>query len=82
MLLGSPNTSILRKHLFKCFDENDIFQIEYQSWFQTDRCTIASKTVNVHKFMDILGEKLMKLKTHGFFTKKQSLFVNNVKSNL
>ena len=28
--LDCPNTSILRKHLLKCFDENDIFQIEYQ----------------------------------------------------
>ena len=80
--LDCPNTSILRKHLLKCFDENDIFQIEYQSWFQTDRCTIASKTVNVHEFMEILVEKLMKLKIHDFFTKKQSLFVNNVKSYL
>ena len=32
--------------------------------------------------MDILGEKLMKLKTREFFAKKQLLFVNNVKSNL
>ena len=31
--LDCPKTSILRKHLLKCFDENDIFQIEYQSWF-------------------------------------------------
>ena len=80
--LDCPNTSVLQKHLLKCFDENDIFHIEYQSWFQTDRCTIASKTVNVHEFMDILGKKLMKLKTHDFFAKKQSLIVNNVKSNL
>ena len=53
--LDCPNTSILRKHLLQCFDENDIFQIEYQSWFQTDRYTIDSKTVYVHEFMDILG---------------------------
>lgn len=80
--LDCPNMSIFRKHLLECFVKNDIFEIDYQSWFQTDRCTIASKTVNVHEFMDILGEKLMKLKTHDFFAKQQSLFVSNVKSNL
>ena len=42
----------------------------------------SPKTVNVHKIMDILGDNLMKLKTHDFVAKKQSLFVNNVKSNL
>ena len=81
-LFGLPQYVYITKHLLKCFDKNDIFQIEYQSWFQTDRCTIASKTVNVHEFMDILGEKVMKLKTHDFFAKKQSFFVNNVKSNV
>lgn len=80
--LECPNMSILRKHLLECFAKNDIFQVEYDSWFQTDRCTIASKTVSVDEFMDILGEKLMKLKTHDFFAKSQSVFVKDLKGNL
>ena len=58
--------NILRKHLLKCFDENDIFEIEYQSWFQTDRCTIPSKTINVHEFIDTGGE-INEIKNSRFF---------------
>lgn len=80
--LDCPNMSILREHLLEYFNKSNIFEIQYESWFQTDRCTIASKTVNVHEFMDILGEKFIKFKSHDFFVKKQSLFVNDLKKNL
>ena len=80
--LDCPNMSKLRKHLLECFKNNDILEIKYQSWFQTDRCTIAWKTENIYEYLDNLGEKLMKLKTHDFFAKKQYLFAENLKKNL
>ena len=80
--LDCPNMSKLRPHLLECLEMKDIFEIEYESWFQTDRYTIASKTVRIHEFMDILGEKLSKLKTHDFFAKKQFIFTNDLKENL
>lgn len=80
--LDCPNTSTLREHLLECFDKNNIFEIRFESWFQTDRCTIGSKSENVYDFLNTLGDILMKLKTHDFFAKKQSLYVNNLKENL
>ena len=80
--LDCPNMKKLRKHLIECLENNEIFQIKYESWFQTDRCTIASKTVSYYEFMDILGDKLMKLKTHDFFAKKQFIFTDTLKKNL
>ena len=80
--LDCPNMSVLRKHLLECFERNDIFQIQYESWLQTDRCTIVSTTINVYEFMNILGEKLIKFKTHDFFAREQYLFLSDLKKNL
>ena len=72
--LDCPNMSKLRKHLLECLKNNGILEINCQSWFQTHRCTIASKTENIYKYLDNLGDKLMKLKTHDFFAKKTISF--------
>lgn len=80
--LDCPNMSGLRKHLLECFERKNILQIEYESWLQTDRCTIASKSVSIYEYMDILGDKLMKFKTHDFLARKQFIFTNELKKNL
>lgn len=80
--LNCPNTPILREYLLECFDKNDIFERQFESWFQTDRCTVGSKRENVYDFLNILDEKLMKLKTHDFVAKEQSRYLNNLKGNL
>ena len=80
--LDCPNMVLLRKHLLECLKEMNIFEIQFESWFQTDRCTIGSKTVNIYEFLNILGEKLLKLKTHDFFARKQFIFSDQLKQNL
>lgn len=80
--LDCPNTNNLKEALLTSFNENDFHEITFDSWMQTDRCTIVSQTMNTHEFLDLLGEKLMKLKTHDYVARQQSQFVSILKKNL
>ena len=80
--LDCPNMRKLRKHLLECFNSKNISEIKYESWFQSDRSTIGSKTVNIYEFMNVLGDKLIKLKTHDYFAREQFIFVEELKKSL
>ena len=61
---------------------SNLQEIKYESWKQTDRCSIISETIKVSSFLEILKDKLIKLKTHDFFAKQRAMFIRNLKENL
>lgn len=67
--LDCPNTTRIKELLLKIFDDNDIYDVSFETWMQTDRCTIVSRTMNTHEYLELLGNNLIKLKTHDFFAK-------------
>lgn len=80
--LRCPNFDALKKTLLDFLEATNISEIKYDTWTQTDRCTITLKNVQIYEYLDLLCEKLMKLKTHDFFAKRQSEFVKKLKSDL
>ena len=76
------NFSNLQEIMMKSFKNHGIQEIKYESWKQTDRCSIIFETIKVSSFLEILKDKLIKLKTHDFFAKQQALFIRNLKENL
>ena len=59
--------------MMKSFKNHGIQEIKYESWKQMDRYSIIFETIKVSSFLEILKDKLIKLKTHDFFAKQQAL---------
>ncbi|KAJ8685076.1 hypothetical protein QAD02_020869 [Eretmocerus hayati] len=72
----------MRNSLLDKFEENDISVIKIETWTHTDRCSIVTESSNTHEFLDLLCERLMKLKTHDFIARQQSAFLKELKINL
>lgn len=73
---------VLKNELREIFNENDIDEIQYQQWRNTDRSTMVTEIISTDEFIDSLCDKILKLKTHHFVSKQQSAYVNWKKNNL
>lgn len=77
-----PGTKEIKEILIELFDEYDINEIKFDSWLQTDRCTLKTILMTADEFDNDFCQRLEKLKTHDFIAKQQSLFVKNLKEKL
>ncbi|KAL7298729.1 hypothetical protein TKK_0008483 [Trichogramma kaykai] len=78
--LDCQTAADLQKQLNTIFSDNHIHEITFYNWLHTDRCNITSQTLNVHEFSELLSEKLIKLKTHEYFSENQ--YFKTLKENL
>ncbi|KAJ8683491.1 hypothetical protein QAD02_019283 [Eretmocerus hayati] len=79
--LNCSNPRPMRNFLLDKFEENDISVIKFETWTHTDRCSIVTESLNTDEFLDLLSERLMKLKTRDFIARQQSAFVKELKIN-
>ncbi len=77
-----PDTDVLRNMLSELFDENNIETLTYKQWTSTDRSTLETVVETVEEFLDTLIDSLVKLHTHSFIAKQQTLFLNNLKATI
>lgn len=80
--LDCPNTAVLKEILLQSFNDNNIYNVKFETWMQTDRCSIVTQSVDTYEYLNLLDDKLMKLKTHDFFARKQSVFIHDLKKKL
>lgn len=77
-----PGESKVEENLIKYFEENEIDEIKFDSWTQTDRCALNTIILSTDDFVNELCQKLMKLKSHHFIAKEQSSFMKSLKNSL
>jgi hypothetical protein len=79
-----PKIESLREILQKTFSENDMLNIEYKQWISRDgsRCSLETIYKPIELFLDEFLSSLNCLVTHHYISKKQSEYLQKVKSNL
>ncbi len=56
--------------------------VRFKQWESTDRNILLDKELPLNEFINLLVEKVDKLTTHHFISKKQSKFIKELKENL
>ncbi|KAJ8671084.1 hypothetical protein QAD02_002343 [Eretmocerus hayati] len=77
-----PTIESFKKNLLSLFDQSHMTHVKFQSWTTTDRCSLQTRIVPYHDYVDELAALLLKLKTHSFTAKKQSSFFQFLKESL
>ncbi|KAJ8670825.1 hypothetical protein QAD02_002084 [Eretmocerus hayati] len=69
-----PTIESFKKNLLNLFDQSNMTHVKFQSWTTTDRCSLQTRIVLYHDYVDELAVLFLELKTHFFTAKKQSSF--------
>ena len=80
--LVCPGKEPLKDMLTKCFEENDVDEVEFKQWVSTDRSKLETMVQPIDDFIDTFLEKLDNLRRHDFIAKQQSNFLNERKETL
>ena len=80
--LVCPGKEPLKDMLTKCFEENDVDEVEFKQWVSTDRSKLETMVQPIDDFIDTFLEKLDNLRRHDFIAKQQSIFLNERKETL
>ena len=70
-----PGKEPLRQMLERCFNEEEIEEIESKQWTATDRSTLQTIVQSTDEFTESLLDKLETLRRHGFIAKQQSRYL-------
>lgn len=79
---NSLSESSFKDRLIKYFEDNEIDEVKFESWTQTDRCSLSIIVMSADDFAHEFCQKIMKLKSHGFIAKEQLLFLKRLKDSL
>ena len=80
-----PSLDILESHLIHLFRSNDYDEnslVKYREWLQTDTTDLHIHNIELLEFINILINKLDKIKAHYFITQFQSSYLKSIKDNL
>ena len=80
-----PSLDILESYLINLFRSNDYDEnslVKYREWLQTDRTDLHMHNIELLEFINILMNKLDKIKAHYFIIKSQSSYLKSIKDNL
>ena len=77
-----PGKEPLKDMLTRCFEENDVDEVEFKQWVSTDRSKLETMVQPIGDFIDTFLEKLDNLRRHDFIAKQQSHFLNEQKETL
>ena len=76
-----PGITKIKENLLQFFDEEDLNEVTFDSWQQTDRCTFLTLIMNADDYVNELCEGLVKLRTHNFLTKEQTSFFKSLETS-
>jgi len=74
LCLSCPGKDRLKSHLSAILEDNNIENIKYQVWQQTDRSTLRTEVSESEVFVEELCNRILALKPHSFIAKEQSVF--------
>ena len=77
-----PGTTFIKENLIKSFDGEYMEEIKFESWLQSERCTLKTMILNVDDFVEEMCTGLLNLRTHDFLVKAQWSFFKDLKINL
>lgn len=77
-----PGIEKLRDRLTNLIDDQMIDTIVYKQWISVDRTNLETLSKSADEFLDVLCDKLEKLKCHSFIASQQSAFQSELKEKL
>ena len=77
-----PGKQPLREMLLKCYEDNDVDEVEFKQWTSTDRSKLETMVEPIEDFVEAFIEKLYTLKRHDFIAKQQSQYLCKRKEGL
>lgn len=77
-----PGVKKLKNFLGKILEDAMILEVKYALWTDTDRSSLVSVVSTVDAYIEVLCNKMLKLKSHSYVAKKQSDFIKHKKENL
>lgn len=77
-----PGVKKIRNNLIQALKEENLEEVKFDSWVETDRCNLKTLCMDLDDFAKEFCKELLKLRTHDFLTKEQALFFKNLKTNL
>ena len=72
----------LRESLHDFFIDQDIFEIEFNSWITTDRANLEKRKLSTEDFTEELFERLKKLQIHAYIACCQSQSYQDAKDSV
>ena len=82
VMCKEKDITYLKDKITQKFESEDVEDIKFPQWENTDRSMLIYKTMNSSEFVDYLFRHLKQLKAHSFIAKKQSSFLDFKKENL
>ncbi|XP_017470011.1 PREDICTED: uncharacterized protein LOC108378244 [Rhagoletis zephyria] len=77
-----PGTTFIKENLVKSFDREFVEEVKFESWLQSERCTLKTVILSVDDFVEEICTGLVNLRTHDFLVKEQRSFFENLKIHL
>ena len=81
-MFNCPGVSKLEDFLQQHFDEESIYELQYNEWITTDRTTIVTQKSSTSEFIELFAKKFLKLKRHSFIAKAQTQPLKQHKESL
>ena len=77
-----PGKEPSREMQERCFNEEEIEEIEFKQWTTTDRSTLQTIVPSTDEFIKSFLDKLETLRRHDFIAKQQSCYLAERKESL
>ena len=71
-----------RETLGRCFNKEEIEEVEFKQWTTTDRSTLQTIVQSADEFIESFLDKLETLRRHDFIAKQQSRYLAERKESL
>ncbi|CAH0562916.1 unnamed protein product [Brassicogethes aeneus] len=75
-----PGTAAIMKKVEEIMTENNVTQVTFSQWINTDRCDIVQISEKTEKFLEALGNDLYLVLKHDFLSKTQGAYFVEKKS--